>query len=141
MNGPSFDSARIEDLPELLAFVDEQCRRIGAPDATAFAVRLAAEEAFTNIIRHGYKGEPGPVRSALVHDGHAITLTLADRSPPFDPHESPEPDLDSALEDRKEGGLGWHLVLQLMDEVHYRAATEQGNILTLVKNLGEADAD
>ncbi len=140
-DGPTFAEARLEDLAELLAFVDAECERIDAPDAAAFALRLAAEEAFTNIVRHGYTRGPGPVRSTLDHDHRAITLTLIDESPPFDPHDSPAPDLEAALEDRQEGGLGWHLVLQLMDEVHYRAATPRGNVLRLIKHLGDDHGD
>lgn len=140
-DGPAFAEARLADLAALLAFVDGECERLDAPDAVAFALRLAAEEAFTNIVRHGYVDEPGPVRSALTHDEDRITLTLIDESPPFDPHDSPPPDIEAALEDRREGGLGWHLVLQLMDEVHYRSSTGRGNVLRLIKHLGEFDGD
>lgn len=137
MNGPSFPAARLADLAELLAFVDSECHRIGAPDGIAFALRLGAEEAFTNIVVHGYGDAPGPIRSAFDHDARSITFTLMDDSPAFDPYDSPKPDLESAVEERPVGGLGWHLVLQLMDEVHYSAATERGNVLRLVKHLGD----
>lgn len=139
--GPSFSAARMEDLAELMAFVDAECARMGVAEASAFAVRLAAEEAFTNIIRHGYGGRPGPVRASLGNDGGSVTITLVDEAPPFDPADAPQPDLGAGLEERREGGLGWHLVRQLMDEVHHREAPGGGNVLTLVKHLGEPDED
>ena len=60
-------------------------------------------------------------------------MLIADDGRPFDPlTEAPEPDLESAIEDRPIGGLGVHLVRTMMDEVRYRR--EEGkNRLTLVK--------
>lgn len=129
-----------EDLPELLAFVDAQCARAAVPEPTTFAVRLAAEEAFMNTLRHGYGGEPGPVRLTLEHAPDRVTLTLTDRAPPFDPADAPRPDLDADVDERTEGGLGLHLIRELMDEVHHRTGPE-GNVLTLIKYLGEPDED
>lgn len=134
--GPSFAAARIEDLTELLAFVDEECAGAGVSEDVAFALRLAAEEAFVNIVRHGYGGRRGPVRSGMEHGDDSITLTLMDEAPTFDPADAPPPDLESGLEERREGGLGWHLIRQLMDEVHHRSGSEGGNAYTLVKHLG-----
>jgi serine/threonine-protein kinase RsbW len=134
--GPSFVSARLEDLPTLMEFVDAECARAGIPPSAAFAIRLAAEEAFTNVVRHGYGRQPGPIRSALELDEAAITLLLVDRAPPFDPATAPRPELETGLEERQEGGLGVHLIRELMDEVRYEPSPE-GNILRLVKHLGE----
>ncbi len=136
-DGPSFAAARLENLPELLSFVDRECARAGVPNDAAFALRLAAEEAFVNIVRHAYTGSPGPVRSSLTHSDQGITITFVDEAPPFDPRDAPPPDLDADLPDRREGGLGLHLIRQLMDEVHHRHRPGAGNTLELVKHLGE----
>lgn len=139
--GPSFPAARLDDLAELLAFVDGECARLGVPEEATFGIRLAAEESFLNIIHHGYPEGTGPVSAALTRDGPRVSLTLSDRAPPFDPADAPAPDLESPADERAEGGLGWHLVRQFVDEVHHRPAKGGGNILTLVKHLGETDAD
>lgn len=133
-------AARREDLPEVLAFVDARSAGADLPEPTAFALRLAAEEAFLNTVRHGYGGEPGPVRLTVEHTADRVTLTVADEAPPFDPADAPRPDLDAELDQREEGGLGLHLIRQLMDEVHHRAAPD-GNILTLIKHFGGPDED
>lgn len=137
--GASFPEARIEHLAELMAFLDGECERAGVPEDAAFAVRLAAEEAFTNVIHHGYGERPGPVRLDLSVDDGSLTLTLTDEAPVFDPEAAPTPDLESTLEERIEGGLGWHLVHQLMDEVEHRPGAGSGNVLTMVKYLGDTD--
>lgn len=125
-------------LPDVLAFVDAGSTQADLPRSAAFALRLAAEEAFMNTVRHGYGGHAGPVRLTMKRAADRVTLTLTDEAPPFDPDEAPRPDLDADLDDRTEGGLGLHLIRQLMDEVHHRAAPD-GNVLTLIKHLGEPD--
>lgn len=142
MNAGSWSGAAgMEDLGEVLAFIDAECARTNVPDDAAFAVRLAAEEVFVNIVKHGYGAGSGPVRITFDHDGDSVTLTMVDEAPPFDPLEAPAPDLDSAMEDRREGGLGWHLVRQVMDEVHHELAQGRGNTVKLVKHLGGPNED
>jgi serine/threonine-protein kinase RsbW len=132
---PAFRASRLEDLGALTEFVGEACRRAAAPDDVAFAVRLAVEEAFTNVVQHGYGRQPGPVRVEVRADAERITVTLVDEAPPFDPRGAPAPALDAAWDERAVGGLGWHLVHQLMDEVRHERLAPHGNLLTLVKRL------
>jgi serine/threonine-protein kinase RsbW len=139
--GPSFDRARLEHLGELMAFLDAECARAGVQPDAAFAIRLAAEEVFVNIVRHGYGGKPGPARVAFDRDGDRVTLTLEDEAPAFDPDDAPAPDLDADLTTRVEGGLGWHLVRKLMDDVRHRTRPGGGNVFTLVKYVGEPNED
>jgi serine/threonine-protein kinase RsbW len=125
--------ARMERLPELMAFVDEACARGGAGEEDAFAVRLAVEEAFTNVVKHGYPDGPGPVSVELHAEDGALVVTLADRGRPFDPAAAPRPELDAGWEARAVGGLGWHLIRQMMSEVKHRPREGGGNVVTLVR--------
>jgi serine/threonine-protein kinase RsbW len=139
--GSWFGATGMEELGEMMAFIDSECARTQVPDDAAFAIRLAAEEVFVNIVKHGYGSGSGPVRITFDRDGDRVTLTMVDEAPPFDPLEAPAPDLDSEIEDRDEGGLGWHLVRQIMDEVHHQLAPGRGNTVKLVKHLGESNED
>jgi anti-sigma regulatory factor (Ser/Thr protein kinase) len=130
-----FHASRMDDLGALTDFLDQACRKAGADDDMLFAVRLAVEEAFTNIVEHGYAERSGPVEVRVDADARGLTITLLDEAPPFDPADAPAPDLDSLLEDREPGGLGWHLVRQLMDEVKREPRAPHGNVLTLVKKF------
>ena len=49
------------------------------------------------------------------------------------------PDIESSLEDREIGGLGIHLVRNLMNKVAYHRDEERigKNVITLVKHLKE----
>lgn len=129
-----FRAAAMADLPAVLAFVDAACDALSADGDARFAMRLAVEEVFTNILEHGYRGN-GPVEVAVDGGPRCVRVRLSDQAPKFDPADAPAPDLDSPLEERDPGGLGWHLVRQLVDELEYRPAPAGGNTYTLVKQL------
>jgi CheY-like chemotaxis protein len=129
--------ARLEEVPELLAFLRARLVESGAGDAVWQALRLAVDEACSNVIAHGYRGAAGTLRLAVaVRDGRAV-VTVTDDAPPFDPVRVPPPDLDAPWAERREGGLGWHLIRSVVDEVRHQPAGERGNVLTLVKRLKE----
>jgi serine/threonine-protein kinase RsbW len=133
--------ARLDSLAALLGFVEDSCRREGVRADDAFALRLAVEEACTNVIRHGYpEAQPGPLALGFeVADGRAV-ITLEDRAVVFDPASVAAPDLESGWRERTVGGLGWHLIRQMIDEVHHEARDGGGNRLTLVKHLASVES-
>jgi serine/threonine-protein kinase RsbW len=123
------------DLPALAALIERVCARVGAGAQTRFDLRLAAEEVFTNIFRHGYRGPSGPVTVSVAATPVAITVTLADAAPDFDPSCLAPADTASGWQAREPGGLGWHLVRQVMDEVRRTSGSHGGNVYTLVKQI------
>lgn len=131
-----FRAGAMADLPALMAFIDAACAALQADGEVRFAVRLAVEEVFTNILEHGYGGAGGWIAVAIGRgDGH-LRLVLCDEAAVFDPACVPAPPAaDLPLEDRVPGGLGWHLVHQLMDEVTHAPRQPRGNTYTLVKRL------
>jgi anti-sigma regulatory factor (Ser/Thr protein kinase) len=129
--------ARRERLGDLLAFVERACERAALDPDVAFDVRLAAEEVVTNVIEHGYAGTemPGPITIRFRHDPQRVVVTVDDLAPPFDPATIRPADPSAPLEERRIGGLGWHFVTQVMDEVRHEHRHPRGNRLTLVKRL------
>jgi serine/threonine-protein kinase RsbW len=95
----------------------------------------AVDEAVTNVVVHGYRGEPGDIEIELAQEAHGLIVRLRDQAPPFDPTSTPPPDVASPLEERAVGGLGVHLTRHLVDEMTHRALSPQGNELTLVKRI------
>ena len=132
----SLPSARLEHIGELLDFVDSFCEQAEIGPEDQFDLRLAIEEVATNVMMHGYgKRAPGPLEIALCADGEQVTVTISDRAAPFDPDEAPQPDLGAPAEERQIGGLGWHLVKKIVDDLTYRYDATYGNTVTLVKLL------
>lgn len=127
-------SARRENLAHFLEFVDDACHRLKADDEAAYAVRLAVEEVCLNLIDYGYAGAtPGPIRIEVKREGDVLAVAITDRGAPFHPDQAPAPDLSSEVEQRPIGGLGWHLVKNMVDQLAYRTDAARGNQLTFTK--------
>lgn len=129
-------SARPKDIGDLLDFVDAFCRQADISDNDAFDLRLAIEEVCTNVMMHGYTQQrPGPLEVSLCADSDSVVIAVMDRAEPFDPEHAPRPDLEASPEQRQVGGLGWHLVRRVVDQIIYRYDVTYGNTVTLVKRL------
>jgi anti-sigma regulatory factor (Ser/Thr protein kinase) len=125
----------LEDLPRVMAAVDEFCESISASRQDAHSLRLAIEEAVSNVLQHGYGGLPRPVNLSMeTTQPGRVRAVVTDRAPPFNPLSRPEVDTGQPLEERPIGGLGVHLVKKLMDAIHYERRDGQ-NILTMELSL------
>jgi serine/threonine-protein kinase RsbW len=128
--------ARAENLRAFRDFVEEGCRRAGAQDLLCSDLKQAVDEACHNIIVHGYGEEGnGAIRVSFEHDAERMVVVITDRARPFSPEAVPQPDLTSDWRARRVGGLGWHLINRMVDEVAYEPGGASGNRLTLVKRL------
>lgn len=135
-------SARLADIGELLDFVDAFCEQARIEAQDQFDLRLVVEEVCANVMMHGYGARtPGPLELSFCADGEQATVTITDRAAPFDPELAPSPDLGASPEERPIGGLGWHLVRQMVDHVYYHYDPTYGNTVTLLKRLTSNGGD
>lgn len=102
-------------LVRLLDALQAQLDASGAPPAVRSAVMIACDEVLANIVAHGVGDATVDVR---VGDGR-VAVAVVDRGPAFDPTAADPPDTDLPIEARDVGGLGIHLVREMMDEVAY----------------------
>jgi serine/threonine-protein kinase RsbW len=126
------EHASRENLAEVRAFVQAQANAAGLSAEAVDDLVLAADEAATNIIIHGYGDRPGPLEVEFEVLEDRIRLTLRDQAPHFDPRQAPPPDLSLPFHERKAGGMGVFLIRKCMNTLDYRAL-EIGNELTLTK--------
>jgi serine/threonine-protein kinase RsbW len=132
--------ATLENLQALRDFVTDACRACGGDSAACDALELAVDEACTNVVVHGYDGlEPGPMELIVRCDANGAEVTIMDHGHGFSPDDIPAPDLDSPWQERQVGGLGWHIIQQMMDGVAYQADAQAGNRLVLRKRLRTED--
>ncbi len=129
----------IQQIPTLAEWIDS----LPIPAELNMPINLALEEAVTNVMLYAYPNSSGKVvvefSKAVSIQPSAVSIqylvfTITDSGIPFDPTQKPEVDISLSAEEREIGGLGIHLVRQIMDEVKYERKNNQ-NILTLVKQL------
>jgi serine/threonine-protein kinase RsbW len=124
-----------EQLPTAQGYLQSFWEEADLPVALGFTFELALEEVFLNVALHGADGSRLPtVTLDLSADANAVEMVVSDDARPFDPLSLATPDTNAALEDRAIGGLGVHLVRQMMDSVSY--THEAGhNRLRMTKHL------
>jgi serine/threonine-protein kinase RsbW len=134
MHAETTVEARVESLAAVRVFVEDACRRAGADASACFDLKLAVDEACTNIIEHGYAGRPaGPIALSCEANGESVRVTIVDFGRAFAPSELPAPDVTSGWQERPVGGVGWHLIRKSVDAIDYVPDPAGGNRLTLVK--------
>ena len=132
----SFDlsvEADLENLHQVRDYVDRAGERFGVDRAVLADLRLAVDEAVTNIILHGYNGRAGQVELHLERDGDAVIIRIRDQAESFDASHVNAPQLDTSLADRPFGGMGLFLIKKLTDEAEFLSLPGGGNELKLVK--------
>ena len=120
----------IQQIPTLAEWVET----LGVPAELNMPINLALEEAVSNVMLYAYPGQSGQVLVEADITDQAIRFTISDSGIPFDPTQKGEVDITQGFEEREIGGLGIHLVRQIMDEIHYERSDGK-NVLTLVKKL------
>ena len=129
----------IETIPQMSEFVEIACEEAGFDMSTTMSLNLAIEEAVVNVMSYAYpEGEAGTVDIEAVTDESGITFRIIDSGIPFDPTTKGEVDTTLSAEERSIGGLGIHLVRQIMDSIAYQREGDR-NILTLQKQLHAGD--
>jgi anti-sigma regulatory factor (Ser/Thr protein kinase) len=127
-------SNQLAELERASRWLEEFGRREGLPPRMIFEVNLALDEILTNVISYGY--EPGETHGIVVELTllpQTLRVEVEDDGRPFNPIDVPEPDFDKPVAERPIGGLGVHLVRQVMDKVEYRRV-EGRNRLTMTKS-------
>ena len=138
-------NADVLEVPRLAQFVDGFCEAAGLDMTTTMSLNLAIEEAVVNVMNYAYPaGIKGYVsieavafrasQPASPEDGEWMEFIISDSGTPFDPTAKGEVDTTLPAEERPIGGLGIHLVRQIMDSVNYER-TDGKNVLTLKKKL------
>ncbi len=116
--------ASLDSLSEIGRYLEAASKAAGLSKQQAYNLRLAVDEVATNIIVHGYdeNGLKGQVIVSVDQTPDALTVTLEDTSPEFDPRSRDIPseeDLTTPLEERNIGGLGIFLAIKSVDDFRY----------------------
>lgn len=135
------------ELKSSLSELDTLCRKlekfgqtIGLSKKCVFEINLALDELFTNIISYGFPDdEEHLIKVTITPQNKMLCLCIEDDGIPFNPVEVMQPDLECSIEECKIGGLGIHLIKNLMDEVCYERCGDK-NVLTLKKAIPATDA-
>ena len=125
----------IQQIPQLADFVETIAREKHLSQSLAMGINLALEEAVSNVILYAYPKETdGLVDVEAILRKDSLEFIIVDGGVPFDPTTAPVVDTALPAEERPIGGLGIHLVRELMDAISYERKNEK-NYLRMIKKL------
>lgn len=125
--------ASTEYLIDVRDFVSSHAKKHGFTEKQVNDIRLAVDEACTNIIKHAYKFD------STKHFGielefleQTVTVIITDNGDGFDPTSYQKPNLKDQIKQKRRGGMGIYLIKNLMDEVSYKKMNKE-NVLRMKK--------
>ena len=122
-----------DQLSNIRATIREVLRQNDCPPQFIDDFILAVNEACANIMQHAYKGKCcGDIILEIHKKGDEIRVRLTDFAEPVDKSACKSRQLDEI----RPGGIGVHLMNELMDDVRFLETKEEiGNILQMKKKI------
>jgi serine/threonine-protein kinase RsbW len=131
----------LAELGHLAAETAKFCEMNSLDAGVEFDLNLVLEELFTNVVRHGGgQGLPGVAHIRLEVVGPDAIVRFSDRGTAFNPLVAPGPALEAPLESRRAGGLGIHLVRQIMQDLLYERS-DGWNRIAMRRRVSEITAE
>ncbi len=123
-------------LENVFDFIDRFFGEYDVDERSAFALKLAIEEVFTNFVKYNSESDTR-ISVDLERNGDDVVAQIVDPdTSPFDMTQYDEADTSSQLDKRKAGGLGIFLVKKMVDDVQYHHADRTSTIVLTKKLIG-----
>lgn len=123
----------VDELQHIFSFLKSNWASFGVEMKDQLDMELSVEELFMNMIRHNNSTD-GKITLSVEKKGRQILLSLTDHEKvPFDITSSANVDFDKYLKNMKPGGLGIHLVKELMDDITFEH--QQGVSTITIKKI------
>ncbi len=124
----------LNSLDGIFKFINEFSAKTGVDESVVFTINLVVEELFTNMVKYTSENS-NEILLKLKKNGDDLIIHLTDFDvDPFDITKTVEVDTKKSLEERGVGGLGIHLVKQMIDKIEYEYKDRQSKII-LTKHL------
>jgi anti-sigma regulatory factor (Ser/Thr protein kinase) len=121
-------------LSEIFPFLEQELASLHASSLTVYTVSLAVEELFTNMVKYSVPGA-GMVAISVAEGGGSCRVGVEEcGAEPFDPTRAGEVDLAEHNRVGRAGGLGLHLVRNLVENLRYEYRYHC-NVITFSKGL------
>ena len=126
-----------QNLEVIRNFVMNVARQVKLSNDKLSQIELAVDEASTNVIKHACNYNEDKTLTIVIKVlKDQFVIEIIDRGDKkFDPNAVQKVNLKEFVRDRKHGGLGIHLMKNLMDDVQYYSGDRNYNRVKLVKNM------
>jgi anti-sigma regulatory factor (Ser/Thr protein kinase) len=123
-------------LEAVFEFADGFLSAHDSSERVSYAIKLAVEELFTNMVKYNTGSDAGILIRMEVADERMRLRLIDDDVAPFDPASARDAGIDLPLAERTPGGLGLHLVRSTVDRIEYQYRDGRMTV-TVEKEMGE----
>ena len=109
----------------------------GMPDRAREDVKLAVDEACSNVIKHAYGGDTGQIIIVKYFLGPSFEVLIEDNGAKARPGSI----AGRSLDDLRPGGLGVHFIKRTFDVFAFDQRKKKGNRLRLIRHRRTEDED
>lgn len=126
---------KLEEIVKVQEAFGEFANLNGIPDETIKKFNIIFDELLSNIISYAYTDDKAHmIQLKISFRDNQLFTTISDDGIPFNPFSQAIPDTSLSLEDRAIGGLGIHLVKELVDDYSYKRDVNNNIITLVIKN-------
>ena len=121
-----------ENLRDIRETISDVTLKSGFSKEDCGGIILAVDEACSNVIKHCCKNDPNKkINITISHEKGCLTISIVDTGTKFDISDIKSRDINEI----RPGGLGTHIIKQVMDTVEYSHTPEGLNQLRMTKKL------
>jgi serine/threonine-protein kinase RsbW len=130
----------VADLVAVTNALDRIGAELGFPAKALMQLQVALDEVLSNIIKYAWpEGGLHALNVRIKAHETGIEIVIIDDGQAFDPRSRPAPDVVPVGQRPRPGGVGIHMVKQLVDSFEYQRIDER-NCVTLSKRNGSGAA-
>ena len=125
----------LEEIDRLNILFEEFCATHEIPPTTFRKFNIVFDELINNIVSYAYNDvEKHEIKVLVNITKDQVVVSIEDDGIAFNPFSLATPDTSASIEERDIGGLGVHLVKNLMDDFSYKRFVKK-NMTTLYVNI------
>lgn len=122
--------SKLSELKALWGHLENCGHMMKLPHKCLFEINLGLDELFTNIISYGFEDESEhQIKFTLAKDEETLVVQVEDDGKPFNPLDAEGPEIPQDLDSMNIGGLGIHLIKNMMDDIDYRRAEGKNRLI------------
>lgn len=129
----AFDHLHLDDMASIRQSCEDYLKRLGIDEKLRTRLVFAVDEAATNVYRHAYGGEGGPMQLKCWREDDDLWFQMTDTGCGAMPSVPAE-----ERREVKPGGLGLHVLRDVMDDVRFEGGATGGCLLRMRKKLVSA---
>lgn len=127
----------MDSLESIFTFIQEFVNHNGLNDSFSHLLNLVIEELFTNMVKYN-QHNPNPILIRLAKQKYRLVVSITEfDTEPFNIKDTKFYNRNQTLQQRPIGGLGIHLVRNIMDQIDYKYDNRTSTII-LIKRLRKA---